>query len=109
MLASFIVLCAHSLGAVAYSNAYFGGGTGPILLDDLLCTGSETRLIECPRHTSQGIGTFDNCPNGHGDDAGVKCPTRKYNLLVMQMVLHKKKGFSLLKMKINMIFDLNDE
>ena len=81
--ASFIVLCTHSIGAVAYSNAYFGCGTGPILLDDLLCTGSEARLIDCPRYTSQGIGTYDNCPNGHGEDAGVKCPTRKYKMVAL--------------------------
>ena len=72
------VLYNPTTGAVAYYNAYFGRGTGPILLDDLLCTGSEKRLIDCPRYTSQGIGTFDNCPNGHGEDAGVKCATRKY-------------------------------
>ena len=68
-----------TIGAVAYSNAYFGRGTGPILLDDLLCTGREARLIDCPRFTSQGIGTYDFCPNGHGEDAGVGCATRKYN------------------------------
>ena len=66
-------------GAVAYQNAYFGRGTGPILLDDLVCSASEARLIDCPRTTSQGIGTYDNCPNGHGDDAGVRCGIRKYN------------------------------
>ena len=68
-------------GAIAYSNAYFGRGTGPILLDDLLCTGREARLIDCPRSTSQGIGTYDFCPRGHGEDAGVGCATRKYNKL----------------------------
>ena len=65
-------------GAVAYPNAYFGHGTGPILLDDLLCTGREARLIECPRFTSQGIGTYDFCPRGHGEDAGVGCSLREH-------------------------------
>jgi len=64
-------------GATAYSNAYFGHGTGPILLDDLVCNGQESRLIDCPRVTSQGIGTYDFCPNGHGEDAGVACAMRK--------------------------------
>ena len=57
------------LGAVAQSNAFFGQGTGPILLDDLRCTGTETRLIDCP---SDGVGNSDFC-NGHADDAGVQC------------------------------------
>ena len=73
----FITHAITTTGAVAYSNAYFGRGTGPILLDDLLCTGSEARLIDCPRYTSQGIGTYDFCPNGHGEDAGVRCAMRK--------------------------------
>ena len=48
-------------------SAEFGQGTGDILLDDLGCTGSETRLVDCPH---RGIGV-DNC--GHHEDAGVVC------------------------------------
>ena len=44
-------------------------GTGPILLDNLLCTGSELRLIDCPHN---GLGNH-NCR--HSDDAGVRCLT----------------------------------
>ena len=69
---------AHSCtGSTAFFNAYFGRGTGHILLDDLLCNGSETRLIDCPRFSSQGIGTYDFCQNGHGEDAGVRCVDSK--------------------------------
>ena len=63
-------------GAVAYYNAYFGRGTGPILLDDLLCTGSEARLVDC---THDGIGNYDFCSNFHYDDAGVRCQQGIYN------------------------------
>ena len=53
--------------AVAYTNAYFGQGTGPIWLDDVQCTGSETHLVNC---TNEGIGIID-CR--HDEDAGVQC------------------------------------
>ena len=43
-------------------------GTGLILLDNLMCTGSESRLVDC-RHS--GLGNH-NCD--HSDDAGVRCP-----------------------------------
>ena len=80
-LQAFLVgFCVHhiiSTGSTPFYNAFFGHGTGPILLDDLLCTGSEARIIDCPRFTSQGIGTYDFCPNGHGEDAGVRCVPRK--------------------------------
>ena len=47
----------------------FGGGTGPIVLDEVQCEGVEDRLSECPHH---GIGNH-NCD--HFEDAGVRCPS----------------------------------
>ena len=55
------------IGATAYTSAYFGQGTGPILLDDMACTGSESRLVYC---SHRGIGIHD-C--SHAEDAGVRC------------------------------------
>ena len=54
-------------GAQALSSAFFGEGTGPILLDDLKCVGTEDRLADC---SHSGIGN-DNCE--HFEDAGVRC------------------------------------
>ena len=51
----------------ALSNAFFGAGTGPIHLDNLMCVGNETRLIDCP-HNGVGI---EDC--SHFEDAGVIC------------------------------------
>ena len=42
-------------------------GTGQIVLDNLQCIGTESRLIDC-RHN--GLGSHD-C--SHSEDAGVRC------------------------------------
>ena len=52
---------------MAYHNAYFGVGSGPIVLDDVQCTSSSNQLLEC---SSRPI-LFHNCR--HSDDAGVGC------------------------------------
>ena len=56
-----------SEGAIAFSNAFFGQGSGPILLDDVRCVGTESRLIYC---LANSIGSH-NC--AHSEDAGVRC------------------------------------
>ena len=35
------------LGGTAHSNAHFGVGSGPIVLDDVHCTSSSSQLLEC--------------------------------------------------------------
>lgn len=52
---------------MAYHSAQFGQGAGPIVYDDLVCTGSEVDLFNCQH---RGLGVND-C--GHNEDAGVKC------------------------------------
>ena len=59
-------------GATALSRATFGQGTGPILLDNVGCLGTETRLVDCP---SNGL-TVHNC--AHSEDAGVRCICKSF-------------------------------
>ena len=59
--------CGHFAGAIARIRAFFGQGSGAILLDNVACTGTETRLFDCPNN---GIG-IHNCV--HAEDAGVTC------------------------------------
>ncbi|KAK7910452.1 hypothetical protein WMY93_015136 [Mugilogobius chulae] len=64
------VVCRQLGCGTAYSapiRAIFGQGTGPIWMNSVACTGSETELTQCG-HLDFGI---YNCV--HGDDAGVIC------------------------------------
>ena len=61
-------------GATVRTFASFGQGTGPILLDDVGCLGSENRLVDCP---NRGV-EVDNC--GHHQDAGVLCLPGNFTL-----------------------------
>ena len=55
-------------GSVAYSNARFGQGTGPIALNNLTCVGTETSILDC---SSNGLFNTGSC--SHADDASVQC------------------------------------
>lgn len=53
----------------AYQGAFYGEGSGPILLSGVDCAGSEPYLLACPRLNSD-IG-YTSCT--HSQDAGVYC------------------------------------
>ena len=55
------------IGATVLFGSSVVDGTGQIVLDDLQCTGSESRLIDCPHN---GLGNH-NCD--HSEDAGIRC------------------------------------
>ena len=52
---------------MALGGAYFGNGSGDIFLDNVVCNGTESSLLEC---NTNPIGQH-NCD--HSEDAGVRC------------------------------------
>ena len=64
--------------ALALENAYYGPGTGHILLDDLICNGTEPSLFDC---NHDGIGVHD-CD--HSEDASVRC---QGNIICIHIIL----------------------
>ena len=62
------VACAQlGHGFVASRQIHYGGGTGPIWLSHLDCTGDEDKLVDCPRDAV----VSSSCDHSH--DAGVHC------------------------------------
>ena len=54
------------VGSIAYSSAYFGQGSGPIVMDNLACTGNENAITDC-------LYDPDVSDCSHFEDAGVVC------------------------------------
>ena len=65
----YILLYSSCTVAVYRSRAYFGSGSGRIFLDEIICNGSESRLVDCDMDHDV-IGTH-NCE--HIEDVGVIC------------------------------------
>ena len=55
------------LDSVPVRRAFFGRGSGSILLDNVICRGNEPSLLEC---NINPVGVH-NCD--HSEDAGVRC------------------------------------
>ena len=65
-----VIYCSNYVwlaGAIPVFSGFFGEGSGPIFIDDVVCSGSESSLLSCP---FSAIGLHD-CD--HTEDAGVKC------------------------------------
>ena len=55
------------VGAVGYQGGHFASGSGSIFLDNVVCYGTESSLLDCNHNA---IGTNDCI---HSEDAGVTC------------------------------------
>ena len=64
-----IIICNDLAVATPLPAATFGEGSGPILLSDMACMGTENSIAECPaNHLSK-------CT--HAEDASVRCQKSK--------------------------------
>ena len=81
-----LVPCTIPTGGTALSYAFYGQGTGTILMDEVGCVGTEARLWDC---SNAGIGVND-CT--HVEDASVQCVGKervKHINLLHNLVLFK--------------------
>ena len=55
----------HISAGLPFQRAFFGRGTGPIVLDNVHCVGNESNILDCPYNFRH------NC--FHSEDASVRC------------------------------------
>lgn len=55
------------VGATVLPSSAYEQGRGPIFLDNLMCTGQESRLVDCPHADFE----MNRC--NHVQDAGLSC------------------------------------
>lgn len=68
----------YVLGALVLPNSAFGQGSGPIFLDNLMCTGREARLVDCPHAGFE----MNSC--NHDQDGGLRCePGMKHIAIIV--------------------------
>ena len=84
-----MIIVMMSIGVQSYSNAYFGEGAQPILLNNVECSSSEPQLIDC----SYDSNTTD-C--SHSEDAGVMCQLCKLieNIFFLSIRTHNHVGIA---------------
>lgn len=77
----YVTLCTlMNSGAQGVQRAGYGSGLGPIYLDNVVCDGTEARLIDCS--TQNPTGTH-NCD--HSEDAGVRCLPPPPGMIIQMM------------------------
>ena len=69
-------LSLFSIGATILNETYFGARDGSILLGDIVCSGSESNILQC---THSSIGSHNCGPN---DTVGVQCAESINNVSV---------------------------
>ena len=66
----FYVCILFLVDALFIAGAFYGPGSGSILLRNVGCVGTEQRLIDCPYSSSV------TCRRGHYEDVGVRCQSK---------------------------------
>ena len=76
-LIQYTTVISSVLGAIPYSTATVGAGTGPVWLQNLMCTGSEQQLFNC----SVMATTYAYCSYSNGVSA--QCAGKKLCVLLL--------------------------